>query len=93
MDHSDLLQFHFFNQNEIRIELIAERAAALKIGIVERSIHDRKSVCSRGHSPTWEWLPAMTQLSICLFRWALAPATSSQACRWAAWARETKITF
>jgi hypothetical protein len=26
-DHSDLLQFHFFNQNEIRIELIAERAA------------------------------------------------------------------
>jgi hypothetical protein len=27
MDHSDLLQFHFFNQNEIRIELIAERAA------------------------------------------------------------------
>jgi hypothetical protein len=33
-DHSDLLQFHFFNQNEIRIELIAERAACR---IVEHS--------------------------------------------------------
>jgi hypothetical protein len=26
-DHSDLLRFHFFDQSEIRIELIAERAA------------------------------------------------------------------
>jgi len=34
MDHSDLLQFHFFNQNEIRIELIAERAAAASSGIL-----------------------------------------------------------
>jgi hypothetical protein len=41
------------NQNEIWIEPIAERAAALKIGIVERSIHGQKSGCSRGNSPTW----------------------------------------
>jgi hypothetical protein len=32
-DHSDLLQFHFFNQYEIRIELIAERAAASSLSI------------------------------------------------------------
>jgi hypothetical protein len=32
MDHSDLLQFNFFNQNEIRIELIAERAAPPSAG-------------------------------------------------------------
>jgi hypothetical protein len=41
--------FIFSIKMKIRIELIAERAAALKMGIVERSIHDRKSVCSRGN--------------------------------------------
>ncbi len=38
-DHSDLLQFHFFNQNEIRIELIAERAAC-RIDGHSSSSHD-----------------------------------------------------
>jgi hypothetical protein len=41
--------FIFSIKMKIRIEPIAERAAALKMGIVERSIHDRKSVCSRGN--------------------------------------------
>jgi hypothetical protein len=35
-DLPDLLQFHFFNQNEIRIELIAERAAASSLSILAR---------------------------------------------------------
>jgi hypothetical protein len=35
-DHSDLLRFHFFNQNEIRIELIAERAALASIYVAPR---------------------------------------------------------
>jgi hypothetical protein len=60
-DHSDLVQFH--SQNEIRIELIAERTAILKLGIVEHSIHVRAVACHLGDRmvpaascQAWRWL-------------------------------------